>query len=305
MALYDYNVAARYDLVGSTFELRQSNIQSAYLGTENATILPGDTVNTSGSFGPGTSTYYGYAEIGGVDFIFVFYISTYYVYANVSNFTNYEFPTTIPSGDVSTTEFVPCFLPGVQIATPSDAVAVERLAIGDLVLTADGRAVPVKWVGRRSVVILFGPPEDQWPVLVEAGALGEGVPCADLRVTSDHALLIDGVLVQAGALVNGTTIRHLTAAELGERYIVYHVETDGHEIIVADGMPVETFVDNVTRRRFDNYADYVALYGEQGATITEIAAPRVKSARQLPRPIRERVAGRARALRMPGDAAAA
>ena len=89
---------------------------------------------------------------------------------------------------------------------------------------------------------------------IAAGALGKDLPVRDLRVTADHALLIDGVLVQAGALVNGTSIRRIEPAELGERFIVYHIETENHEIVLAEGAPAETFIDNVSRQRFDNYA---------------------------------------------------
>lgn len=177
-----------------------------------------------------------------------------------------------------------------MIATPSGSRAVEELAIGDPVLTADGRSVPVKWLGRQSFETIFGMPEPRRPVLISAGALGNDLPRRDLRVTSDHALMIDGLLVQAGALVNGTTIRRLMREEMGERMTVFHVETEGHEIILAEGSEVESFVDNVSRERFDNYAEYVELYGEPGQSMQELDAPRVKSWRQLPAPIRARLA---------------
>ena len=96
---------------------------------------------------------------------------------------------------------------------------------------------------------------------IAAGALGDNLPIRDLRLTSDHALLIDDVLVQAGALVNGSTIRRIPNAELGERFTVFHIETENHEVILAEGTPAETFIDNVSRRRFDNFAEYEALYG--------------------------------------------
>ena len=54
-------------------------------------------------------------------------------------------------------------------------------------------------------------------------------------------------------------------------------------------MPAETFVDNVTRRRFDNFAEYAALFGEQQAVIAELDVPRIKSARQLPAALRARL----------------
>jgi hypothetical protein len=51
-----------------------------------------------------------------------------------------------------------CFLAGTLIATPTGAVPVETLAIGDPILTADGRTVPVKWLGRQTLSTRFGLP---------------------------------------------------------------------------------------------------------------------------------------------------
>jgi len=211
-----------------------------------------------------------------------------YYFISVSLLSNYN-PISINRTD----PFVACFFPGTLIATVGGSVAVEALRIGDGVVTADGDVVPVKWIGRQTVVAAFGPGRERGPVLVCAGAFAPGLPVRDLRITSDHALLLDGLLVQAGALVNGTTVRRMTAAELGERYTVFHVETARHELILAEGVAAETFVDNVTRRRFDNYAEFEALYGEGDATIAELDLPRVKSARQLPRSIHRRLAERA------------
>ncbi len=176
-----------------------------------------------------------------------------------------------------------CFAAGTLIATPTGDVAIERLAIGDLVTTADGRAVPVKWLGRQTLAPLFKPLR---LIRVAAGALGNGLPLLDLTLTADHALMIDGLLVNAGALVNGTTITVVT--DLPERVTIYHVETDAHDVIVAEGTPTETFVDYAGRRVFDNYAEYVALYGED-RSIAENPAPRTISARQLPASIAARL----------------
>jgi hypothetical protein len=189
-----------------------------------------------------------------------------------------------------------CFLTGTMIACPGGESAVESLKIGDLVLTADGRAVPVKWLGRQTISTFFGMPEPRRPIRICAGALGEGLPVRDLRVTADHALLIDGVLVHAAALVNGTTIRSIPSEELGQRFIVYHVETEDHEVILAEGTPAETFVDNVARSRFDNYAEFVALYGEAPEPIAQLTQPRAMSRRQLPAAIKARIAAAAAQL---------
>ncbi len=199
----------------------------------------------------------------------------------------------VPSSFTASTDaFTPCFLTGTLIATPTGDRPVETLAVGDPVTTADGRSVPVRWVGRRTVVSAFGPGPEQAPVEIAADAFGPGLPARPLRLTADHALLLDGVLVQAGALV-GTAARRLAASELGERYTVYHVETEAHDLILAEGVAAETFLDTVTRRRFDNVAEYEALYGDARPNLPEMARPRVKSARQLPGGLRRRLASAA------------
>jgi hypothetical protein len=185
--------------------------------------------------------------------------------------------------------FPVCFLPGTMIATPDGEVPVEQLAIGDRILTADGRAVAVKWLGRQTVMPIFGMIEGRRPVVITAGALGDGLPVRDLRVTSDHALLIDGVLVHAGALVNGTSIRRISPSELGARFLVYHIAAEDHEVVLAEGAPAETFIDNVSRRRFDNYAEFETLYGTALPSMAELPQPRAMSSRQVPPAIRRRV----------------
>ena len=92
---------------------------------------------------------------------------------------------------------------------------------------------------------------------------------------------MDGVLCEAGALVNGTTITRVPLSEFDESYTVYHVETEDHEIILANGAPAETFVDNVSRRAFDNFAEFAKQYGDQ-PEMKELPYPRASKARHLP-----------------------
>ena len=201
------------------------------------------------------------------------------------------FPTTMNSSSVATNAsggFTPCFAAGTLIATPDGEVTVETLRPGDLVLTAERRSVEVKWIGHKRVATRFGPAERLLPVRIVAGALGEGLPHSDLIVTADHAMLVEGVLCQAGALTNGTTIAQVPLAEIGDIYTVYHVETAAHEIIFANGAPAETFIDNVSRRVFDNFAEFEALHGDL-PEIVELPLPRAMSARQLPARIRRKL----------------
>ena len=101
-------------------------------------------------------------------------------------------------------------------------------------------------------------------------------------------MLVDGILCEAGALVNGTTITRVPLSEFGESYTVYHVETEAHEIIFANGAPTETFVDNVSRRAFDNHAEFVDLRGNQ-PEMKELPYPRASNARHLPARVRSRL----------------
>ncbi|GGC60876.1 Hint domain-containing protein [Chelatococcus reniformis] len=195
---------------------------------------------------------------------------------------------------------VACFLAGTGVATPEGERGVETLAIGDRVLTVDGRSRPVRWIGRQAVAAPFTDALRHHPVRIAAGALAEGVPVRDLHVSPEHALLIDGLLVEAGALVNGASV--VRTNPVGA-FVYFHVELDDHALIVAEGTAAETFVDNVTRRRFDNYPEYEALFGESRARIPELELPRVKSARQLPGAVRARLAHRAVMLGFVADAA--
>ena len=183
-----------------------------------------------------------------------------------------------------------CFYPGTMVRTPAGEVAVETLRRGDLVVTSDGLAKPVRWLGRQTISTVFSDPLRVWPIRIRAGALGENVPARDLRLSPDHAVLVDGALIQAGALVNGTSIVHETAVP--KVFIYYHVELDDHSLILAENTPAETFIDNVERLAFDNWAEHEALYPD-GKQIEELPYARAKARRQVPVAVRVKLAERA------------
>jgi hypothetical protein len=186
-----------------------------------------------------------------------------------------------------------CFMAGTMIRTPRGEVAIETLKRGDLVLTADNRAEPIVWVGRQTVSRLFSDPLRVWPIRIKAGALDDNLPARDLLVSPDHALLVGGVLVQAGALVNGSSI--LREGKVPDIFTYYHVETSDHSLILAEGVPAETFVDNIDRLAFDNWDEHLSLY-PNGRAIIELPYPRAQAARQIPRVTREQLSQRSAAL---------
>jgi autotransporter passenger strand-loop-strand repeat protein len=208
-----------------------------------------------------------------------------------ANFTSVT--TSVTSG-VTYDVFEPaCFCAGTNIRTPNGDAPVETLKIGDMVMTAAGQAVPVRWIGISTVSTRFADPLRVMPVRIRAGALAENMPERDLLVSPDHAMFLGGILLQAGALVNGNSITR--EARMPEIFTYYHVEVANHELILAEGAPTETFVDNVDRMAFDNWAEHQALYGGE-AEIVEMPYPRARSARQLPMAMRRLLAARAAAI---------
>lgn len=227
----------------------------------------------------------------------------FYATGNITGFT-YLFTLDDPANNASP-NYSPgdtpiCFLPGTLIATPSGEKPIEDLCIGDQVLTASGRIAPVRWIGRQTVSTLFRDPLRTLPIRIRAGALGDGLPKRDLLASPAHAFLLDGILVQAGALVNGTSI--LRESAMPQVFTYYNIELAEHDLIFAEGTPAETFVDNVDRRSFDNAAEHEALYGD--VSIAEMDLPRAASARQVPAALHNRLAAVAESL-FGQDAAAA
>jgi hypothetical protein len=186
-----------------------------------------------------------------------------------------------------------CFFAGTMLRAPQGEVAVETLRRGDLVCTQDGRVVPVSWLGRQTVSTIFADKLRVLPIRIKAGALGENMPTRDLLVSPDHGILVEGALIQAGALINDTSI--VRESNVPMTFTYYHVEVDDHSLVLAENIPAETFVDNVDRLGFDNWAEHQALYPE-GKSISELPYPRAKSHRQVPVAIRVRLGERAQAI---------
>ncbi len=180
-----------------------------------------------------------------------------------------------------------CFAAGTQIATPSGFTLVEELAIGDLICRADGGTTAVKWLGHQTAQKCFAGLRMQ-PVRLRAGALGNGLPHTDLTVTADHGMIVDGYVVNASALINGDSIDWVPMADLPDRFTVYHVETEEHDVILANGAASETFIDVAGRAAFDNYAEYLDLYGAE-RIIPEMTRHRITTQRLLPEAIKARI----------------
>jgi hypothetical protein len=181
-----------------------------------------------------------------------------------------------PESPLNGATFAICFWPGTRIATPAGEAPIESLRPGDLVLTAEGEAVPVRWLWRQTIAQGAADPDRAHPVRIASGALGGGLPRRDLRVSPRHAIRLGAVLAEAGALANGGSIR---AEHEAGPLVWYTIELDAHRLILAEGVAAESFLDHVPRRMFDGWDAYLAAGGED-REIAEMALPRVQSARQ-------------------------
>ena len=144
---------------------------------------------------------------------------------------------------------IPCFTAGTMIQTPTGLCRVEALQVGDLVITADHGAQPLRWINRRALNawVLAAAPALR-PVRIKAGALGAGSPQADLLVSPQHRILVsskiaqrmfeaDEVLVAAKHLVGIPGID--IASDLHEVTFV-HFMCDQHEVVFANGAATES-----------------------------------------------------------------
>ena len=183
-----------------------------------------------------------------------------------------------------------CFYPGTMIATPAGEKAVETLSIGDEVLKHDGSVSLVRWMGRNTVASFFAARANSLPIRIRKDAFAASVPSRDLLVSPDHAMFVDGILAQAGALMNGTSI--VRENQVPATFTYHHIELAEHALIVAENAPTESFIDNVDRMAYDNWAEHEALYGDLPALV-ELDLPRAKSQRQVPSVTRKRLADRA------------
>ena len=163
-----------------------------------------------------------------------------------------------------------CFCRGTRLLTPAGEIAVEDLSIGDAVVTHGGTERAIRWIGRVSIARdgAAAWPEHAMQVRIEKDAFAPGIPRRDLYLSREHMLFLNGVLIPAGNLINGTTVRAVPPDTDIVHYL--HVELDGHDVLLAEGAPCDSLLATAeNRKHFDNYDEYVALYGP--ATVAAMA----------------------------------
>ena len=194
------------------------------------------------------------------------------------------------------TDIVVCYCTGTLIRTARGNKAVEELSVGDLAVTAAGEHRPIRWIGRREIDCRTHPrPHDVHPVRIRAGAFGldadgAATPARDLRLSPGHPVLVGadedaagGLLVPIMCLINGTSVTRIPVATV----TYWHVELDAHDIMLAEGLPAESYLDWGDRSFFAESSDH-ALHNPDhvvpglGARCRPVAidGPRVEAERR-------------------------
>ena len=167
-------------------------------------------------------------------------------------FVEFRDENDVATGTLTFTEIenvIPCFTPGTTIATPKGERLVEELKVGDKIITRDNGLQEIRWLGAKTMDwrALSGQPHLK-PILVRAGALGNGLPERDMLVSPNHRVLVSNdktalyfeereVLAAAKHLVNNNGIHEVDT--MGTTYI--HFMFDQHEVVLSNGSWTESF----------------------------------------------------------------
>jgi phospholipase/lecithinase/hemolysin len=167
-----------------------------------------------------------------------------------------------------------CFCAGTMIGTEAGPKPVEALQPGDFVVVRGGLA-QVGWIGRRHIP-LAGMARSclARPVRIPAGSIDVGMPARDLLLSPEHAVFIDGVLVPARALCGCGGIA-VDPAITEVSY--YHIALDRHDIVLAEGLACESWLDTGNRAMFENAPVGGAAPTVPCAEQVESGAPRVSA----------------------------
>jgi collagen type I/II/III/V/XI/XXIV/XXVII alpha len=180
---------------------------------------------------------------------------------NVGSVGNNSFvlnTTSIAGTEITLEANAPCFAAGTHILTLDGEKRVEDLVVGDQAVLFDGRVADISWIGYRTVNLKRHPkPELVIPIMIRAGAISQGLPERDLIVSPDHAFFFDGRLIPAKVLENGHSIYRLTDMA---KVTYYHIELPTHDILVAEGVATESYLECGNRNAFENSGMPIMLH---------------------------------------------
>lgn len=189
--------------------------------------------------------------------------------------------------DVEQDAFITCFAAGTLIATKQGLVDIAQLSVGDKVCTMDRGFQPIRWIGGRRVRATGR----YAPIIIAAGALGQGLPTRELRLSPQHRILLRSKIAQRMFGVSEVLLAAKKMLEIPGisvatdlKYVTYwHFLFDQHEIVFSEGAATESF-----------FVGPMALEGLESEARSEILAlfPELAQGAKLPIPARKIVEGK-------------
>ena len=233
IAIHDYadrgsnldNLTQLGDIVNDHYDVGSRSQSTSTTGIYNAITLDG-------------SGFIGHAQ--GQNFQY------YFLYTNKGNY-----PSGVTVKTASSPFSLACYLTGTTIRCRQGDIAVENLKVGDFAVTASGAHRAIRWIGSRTLRSnTFSERNAIAPVRIAAHAFGSDKPICDLYVSPGHAICLDILgefFVPALALVNGLTIKQI---DMAETITYWHVEFDTHDVLVAENLPAESYLEMGNRGTF-------------------------------------------------------
>lgn len=194
-----------------------------------------------------------------------------------------------------------CFLTGTLISVKNGTYPVEQLKIGDTVTTYNWQKKrraqrKIKWIGKKSIVVKQNEQEKDkagYPVRILKDALAKNIPNKDLLIISEHCLFFKDKFIPVRMLINGTTIFYDTSITA---YDYYHIETEEHSVIIADGVLTESYLDTGNRHSFNQEKKVIyTSFGKYKNWQQDGVAPLITE-RQIVEPIYHKIEKRAKTL---------
>ncbi|MDA5558714.1 Hint domain-containing protein [Shimia sp. MMG029] len=139
---------------------------------------------------------------------------------------------------------IPCFAKGTRIRTLRGEVPIETLRVGDLVMTRDHGAQPIKWIGSTHLdATQLARHPNLRPIRLPAGYIGNHSP---LFVSPQHCLVMKGTNGKASEVF--VRARHLALAKGPARVAqgrrketYYHMLFAQQEVVYSNGALSESF----------------------------------------------------------------
>ncbi|MBR0558950.1 Hint domain-containing protein [Neokomagataea anthophila] len=279
-SLYLQNTPSKNFLFNFNISGSSTKIEAAYTSSSNTTVLAARVYG--GLYNP-------FSGYGSSITVYIYMPGNPYGYTPDQSYTLGKTTSALLG---STTTATVCYLPGTIIETPQGPVAIEDLSEGSEVYVFENGARhtdTVRWAGHKTV---NANTTEEQAIRIKANALSEGVPFKDLLVTPEHCLFLNGRFVPARLLVNNRSI----VIDEQKSFEIYHIETNKHSVIMADGALAESYLDTGNRHSFKTDNKVVVGGFDAPKTWENDAAAALEVSREFVEPLHAELAARAETL---------